>query len=76
MYKNNYYPKYNRNLLSQTQEVMNYSNKKANNKLFKSYNNYNLNFNYEDNINDNYNPVIKNQRKNIKVTYFINSRYN
>ena len=76
LYKNNYYPKYNRNLLSQTQEVMNYSNKKANNKLFKSYNNYNLNFNYEDNINDNYNPAIKNQRKDIKVTYFINSRYN
>ena len=68
--------KYNRNLLSLTQEVMNYSNKNSNIKPFKSYNNYNLNFNYEDNINNDNHPNFLIPTKEIKFTYFINSRYN
>ena len=53
------------------------SNNKLNKTPFHSYNNYHLNFNYsnEDNINNDYNSEIQMPMKEIKFTYYINSRY-
>ena len=68
------------NLLSLTQDLIERSNKKYNNTPFHSYNNnkYNLNYNYsnEENISNGYNSGIKMPIKEIKFTYYINSRYN
>ena len=73
----NVYERNNGNLLSMTQEIIGSSNKKSGNAAFHSYNNYHLHFNYanEDNIND-YNPELQMPNKDIKFTYYINSRYN
>ena len=75
-----YYERNNQNFLSHTQEIIERSNKE--NKLipFRSYNNnnYHLNYNYsnEENINNEYNSGFKMPIKEIKFTYYINSRYN
>ena len=75
------YGRNNKNLLSLTQEVIS-NNNKLSITPFHSYNNnnnnYHLNFNYsnEDNINDDYNSDIQMPKKEIKFTYYINSRYN
>ena len=75
--KNNY-GRNDKNLLSLTQDVIGRSNNKLNKTPFHSYNNYHLNFNYsnEDNINNDYNSEIQMPMKEIKFTYYINSRYN
>ena len=75
--KNNY-GRNDKNLLSLTQDVIGRSNNKLNKTPFRSYNNYHLNFNYsnEDNINNDYNSEIQMPMKEIKFTYYINSRYN
>ena len=72
------YGRNNRNILSLTQEIIGGSNKKFNMSPFHSFNNYNLNFNYanEDNINNDYYSEIQMPKKEIKFTYYINSRYN
>jgi len=78
-YLNKYnYGRNNGNLLSLTQNMLGNSNKKLNITPFRSYNNYNLNFNYvnEDNINNEYHPEIQIPMKEKKFTYYINSRYN
>ena len=78
-YLNKYnYGRNNGNLLSLTQNMLGNSNKKLNITPFRSYNNYNLNFNYanEDNINNEYHPEIQMPMKEKKFTYYINSRYN
>ena len=65
----------NRNLFSSVDGSIDILNKKLNKNHFRSFNNYNLNFNYEDNINDDsntYSPM----KNNNKFTYYINSRYN
>ena len=65
----------NRNLFSSVDGSIDNINKKLNKNHFRSFNNYNLNFNYEDNINDDsntYSPM----KNNNKFTYYINSRYN
>ena len=75
--KNNY-GRNDKNLLSVTQDVIGRSNNKLNKTPFHSFNNYHLNFNYsnEDNINNDYNSEIQMPKKEIKFTYYINSRYN
>jgi hypothetical protein len=63
----------NRNLFSSVDGSIDSLNKKLNKNPFRSFDNYHLNFNYEDNINNDsnmYSPV-----KNNKFTYYINSRY-
>ena len=74
------YGRNDQNLLSLTQDLIERSNKKYNNTPFHSYNNnkYNLNYNYsnEENISNGYNSGIKMPIKEIKFTYYINSRYN
>ena len=75
-----YYERNNQNLLSLTQEIIERSNKKNKIIPFRSYNNnnYHLNYNYsnEENINNEYNSEFKMPIKEIKFTYYINSRYN
>ena len=74
-----YYERNNQNFLSHTQEIIERSNKKNKIIPFRSYNNnYHLNYNYsnEENINNEYNSGFKMPIKEIKFTYYINSRYN
>ena len=78
-YLNKYnYGRNNNNLLSLTQEIMGRSNEKYNMAPFHSFNNFHLNFNYanEDNINNDYYTGFEMPKKEIKFTYYINSRYN
>ena len=74
-----YYERNNQNFLSLTQEIIERSNKKNKITPFRSYNNnnYHLNYNYsnEENINNEYNSEFKMPIKEIKFTYYINSRY-